>query len=1203
MIFVALTACTINLALSQIMYNKVKPYSYNSEELLQVNQLPTLEYNVSIDGNLSIDNLNVNVKEKALLEKKGDKYVSRLKFKVNARKLGEISLYFKDVKLANGTTCYVYTTDYKIVAGPITQQSINGNYLTIMKLPADELILETVFNSENNYNFTLNGVNYFSAFEKKEYDAPELQSEIIRDYECNYGEVKYFEHTQLDTGYRCEEFGFRVYENYFKSQSIRSINDFQFSASRASCIIFRPLSENHSMYHQRNYIGENAVLINFPYRSCGGEDDCGVGLVLGIYHNGGAGLVVNATDNNDNEYLDKMMFRFNLHHKYGTPWNLQEVDCKASVVNFERWRESIDWDEVIDYCGATLFFYDSNINQLHADIYMLKMKQKPFYKEHHIGWSSQLPTNLFSNQFYAVGRKGALPTYLLYGTNKGPSIKIEKYSVWDAKGFSGSILTSRDSIKNNNELMAYGLLKQAVMGDTSYATLASNYFSSTFNNFDSINFFLNPYCSTTFNKIDDYLSQSNFYDIVHDEGTYKWMPSAENKTKCPSTQGFDPVTQSLMPCSFDTVNMFSATYIEDEYCISINGFQSGSFPESKMPAGYRIYHNFGDQKTVAFDSYATDYDDLVFPFTFCINKCDMLYFQSIGRKKLEFAIDFYDSTGRVLNNPVCKDFKFEFEYPVTICDLLNLNIEKIVTNPSNCIYRFGIKIDGCGEETSFVRGIIDSLKYNYSNYSNVLLSSIPGIVIDYSNDSISFEYQLSNPDFEILFDEQFLCVKDSINFELCRCDCMAENVMQEWVNMDIEYGDVENSYPENDCPDYMCHVDFDFNIPTFYDCFTHYAVEDSLQKFPLQPDGSINYEFPCIYKGFTKTFKFYLYRELEHLPPCVIEKTAYCPLPEYPVESCMPDCEEVPFQQPPLIKEVDLNGCPGCKAIVEYTFRTSTCFDPVRQDLQVLSFKLQSDDPLLCSNCSLSPSQIYTQAIHRIILDNDMGFKPTVDKLGCDTTWRVIQSTCWAEGLWARPPEMGYPIVIEEGMILPWWKACNGAGCCIKDIIVCRSAIGITVNPIGGSEGTDTCGNYLISEFYSLSYDISTDEWKYGLDTSYCEDKCDWLNALQVFDYTGKQVLNNDDFFDNSISENFSTGIKEYPDYMDVQILSKLSGSNVKISIVNLFGNEMNCTKSRLKSGFNNYILNTNELNTGMYYIYISVNGTLQSCKKFIIIR
>jgi hypothetical protein len=83
--------------MGQIMYNKAKPYSYQSEELLTVNQLPTLEYNVSSDGNLSIDNLNVNVKEKALIEKKGDKYIITDDI--------EISNIFNDDKLHTSVIC------------------------------------------------------------------------------------------------------------------------------------------------------------------------------------------------------------------------------------------------------------------------------------------------------------------------------------------------------------------------------------------------------------------------------------------------------------------------------------------------------------------------------------------------------------------------------------------------------------------------------------------------------------------------------------------------------------------------------------------------------------------------------------------------------------------------------------------------------------------------------------------------------------------------------------------------------------------------------------------------------------------------------------------------------------------------------------------------------------------------------------------
>ena len=54
-----------------------------------------------------------------------------------------------------------------------------------------------------------------------------------------------------------------------------------------------------------------------------------------------------------------------------------------------------------------------------GDFIILKMKQKPFYKEHHLGWSEQRFFNYEnsdgyrfsdSNRFNIIGRRGIKPT-------------------------------------------------------------------------------------------------------------------------------------------------------------------------------------------------------------------------------------------------------------------------------------------------------------------------------------------------------------------------------------------------------------------------------------------------------------------------------------------------------------------------------------------------------------------------------------------------------------------------------------------------------------------------------------------------------------------------------------------------------------------------------------------------------------------------
>lgn len=1232
LIFVALTVCTINLALSQIMYNKVKPYSYQSTELLTVNQLPTLEYNVSSDGNLSIDNLNVNVKEKALLEKKGDKFVSRLKFKVNARKLGEISLFFKDVKLANGTTCYVYSTDYQIVAGPITQQSINANFLTIMKLPADELILETVFNSESDYDFTLSGVNYFSAFEKKEYDTPELQSDPLRDYECTYGEVKHFENTQLLIDYRCGDFG---WPTYFNSEFIRSINDFQFSASRASCIILRPLSINHPEYDKRNYIGENGTLINFPYSSCGGEDDCGVGIVVGIYHNGGAELIVDATTSipPNQEYLDKILFRFNAHHKYGTPWHLEGKDCKASTENFDKWRETIDWDEVIDYCGASLFLYDDNVYG--ADIYMLKMKQKPFYKEHHIGWSSQIPPDPDDKKYFAIGRKGSLPTNILYGSNKGRIITIKNFSRDDSYGFSGSILTTKD-YTNNDELMSFGLLTWATVGNSSYVTLASNYFSSTFNNFNSINFFLHPNCTTTFTKIDTYLSQTRFSNIVHDEGSYKWMSSAENKTKCPSTQGINTSTNL---CDFDINNYLSYIYDLENNClqVNINPISNEKFPGEILPKGYRVYHKFGDQKTILFDSFNDNTDDISFPIDFCLTKCEILYLMTIGRTNINLAIDFYDSEGRILNNPGCENVEINLDFPFQLCDLFdisNVSVERVeyAEGPTPykpcCKYKITFDLFGCDEYNPAFRTILNGLTYEYEGKSTKI-KDISNVEIDYLNGTISFEQiycKSTKRGFKFVFNSNYnVCISSAIiDFPHCACFCEMEKL-----ELTLTSGGQGTGCDEDNCV-----ISGHLNISDFNNCsenpYTHYSIEPNSLKFPIPENGDITNHllnlFGCLEKGDFKEITIKIYKGSGDINPCIETKSVFCPLADI-IPPCNPDCAEVEWEAEPFSSQFSLPGCPDCVVSAKVVFRRNTCNEEPTQEIQVLSFSTHvlNKNLTACSNCNYTPEEIYKIIIKRAIFQNKIGFQPILvneETQKCYNTWRVVNYSCWAE--YDLPQHIAFS---PDGDVTPIkeFSPCEGSECCTIGLEVCRFRIPIdennpdlgyiekiSVETIGYGTGGETCTGFTKEVINPIGFGVPRlgDQGQisyYEMMDVPCADKCTWLNIndeeFNLGDDFGKISLpeKQNELWNDKRDFTIRTSIND--DLLNLHISSKIKSNQCSVTIYNIYGQEVLEQKFDISIGSSYQSFNISYLNSGLYIYRLTINGSIQYSNKFIIVK
>jgi len=177
--------------------------------------------------------------------------------------MGKISIGFRDVILGNKTHCYIYTNDYKIVAGPIYQENINDNYLNIVELPARELILEIVYDEKDDFDFTLESIRYRSLSKKQDdlqstFPQPEQEHVYCDDCDNYYGERRHDEEFE-----RCSYFGGGNNKDVFADNiNIESVNDKNMNISRASSILIA-YNENDTAYCPRP-----ATLINFPYDSC-----------------------------------------------------------------------------------------------------------------------------------------------------------------------------------------------------------------------------------------------------------------------------------------------------------------------------------------------------------------------------------------------------------------------------------------------------------------------------------------------------------------------------------------------------------------------------------------------------------------------------------------------------------------------------------------------------------------------------------------------------------------------------------------------------------------------------------------------------------------------------------------------------------------------------------------------------------------------
>jgi hypothetical protein len=744
---------------AQIFYNIEKPHSYQKFGLTTIKELLALNYAVDGNGNCYIDKLSINMKDYLKIEKIDGKNIARIKFNVASHSLGEMTLRFKDVKLNNGAYCYVYTPDYQIVAGPVYQKSIN-DMLNIVKIPANELVLEIIFNSEQDYNLIFSSISFQSIDDFKPKSKNSLQEDLT-NWDCdNYGidgNSKYFNNlttsysdnsaSYLGAWYDCE---------LFNHSNLFSVNDKKLNAARASCIIME------SPHNLINYWGAySGTLMNFP------ESDC-KGIIFTSYHHQFINQICALTvrenqgiiNDEQRDILDHTIIRFNWHHKYGKPLHI--AGCSQN--DFALWRKTIDFDEVIDYCGVRGVAYATLYED--GDYAILRMLQTPFYKELHLGWSTQRAFDCTPNgdslimnhpeDFSILGRHASTPTYIYTNsrakiftyTDDGinythgiiqkviaPGETPPKRSFFI--GWSGSQVLYPDYI-DSLQRIGIGIIKgTGGYDDTTYLRSVNYNFL-----FDLL------YCyiidtslvfvpgSPKYSLYSRYLHQFENTELNVEDDFY-WMPSKENKEKCPSILG-----GGTDPCTFDLKTKIDVVDKKDgtmEFSIRIGEIDSNAFQGNQNPKGIRIYNTTGDQQTFYFDSFA-DGIKINSVIKFTISQCDIFYYQMMGLTSLTIGIDYYDSQGNILNAFGCNK-TYNFPFPNTLCEALSITKEKIggMLFDTCCTYKIRIKFKGCDDYSNIVRIMLNTLTLNNLTDNIIVpVESISNLDVDYESGEISF---------------------------------------------------------------------------------------------------------------------------------------------------------------------------------------------------------------------------------------------------------------------------------------------------------------------------------------------------------------------------------------------------------------------------------------------------------------------------------
>lgn len=1221
-----------------------RPLSFNKSNTISIADLPQLNFSVNQNGSLIETDLKINIEDYDVNEIIDDKYVARVKLKVFAHKLGMMTLIMDKVKLGNKSSCFIYTPDYKIVAGPIYQNSIK-EYLIIKNIPTDELIIEVVTNDLKDFSLRLREVNYYSLFEssdklgksKTKYSDMFLSSNDSC-HTCNDGVKSYADF--IDEVQDCGWLGYGHEGEIFNLLNFRGINVYDYDASRSSCVVLTPNCSTVESYY-----GNNGTLINFPYINCSNNEDCNNSFVVSVAHHSELQKIYLAEINNDLDYLNKVLIRFNWHHEYGTPWNLQNIDCSANQTNFETWRSSINFDEVIDYCGVNVFAYaDDNPDK--GDFIILKIKQKLFFKEHHLGWSEQRYFNynisdlllIDSNRFSIIGRRAIKPTMLIknYDCDYQYNPKDQSADTYnqirltvrirdvvnntdiivptDFSGYSGSQLTYNDYI-DSTQRIGIGIVRTGAPGyDRGY--MGSRTYYNMFNLWDDIEIL--DACYPSYSNIIDYISNECSSIVLTNNYSYKisndsydttciWMPSLDNKQKCPSTNYVDE------PCNFNITDYI--TWNDTTKCLTLDSISANLFPGGELPKGFRIYYNYGDQKTLHFDTYI-DNLPIDLNYTHCFTSCELFDLYMQGKDSLILALDFYDSEGRILNNIGCERNEFKLKVSFDLCSMFDITAEKAQSESGCCTYTFNVTIkDSCAKNKPFLRKLAETLKLlKSSEDTGISLNSIEGISYNYNDGTLTFNRLLcdSNSNDKFIFayeDGQIVCNSPDVNAEGCFCDCPDAEISKDWIDVVTTPGGVGES-----CPEGSCQITFNIDIPPFYNCYKFYKMGSTNRAIT---DGKATYSF-CIPAGTARTDTILIKKNLADTNSCIIIKHSYCPIQSEP-KFCKSGCDSVEWKLDSLT--IPLAGCPNCFIKGKYISRTNNCEVPRKQELQVTEIEVYNTvgDSLACNPCLGNMADIHKKIILKAIYDNNMGFDPkaedVIDSL-CDETWRVSISSCWAEyrssldlfgGDLNHTPKKRY-VPCDTVCCSIGLRVCRYFGppqyitidtlqgetnpnLCIEDsLFIYDPFIGGFGggNPIGDPSGGSSSASYIVA-----GYNIP------------CINRCDWLDILTSEPYFGfgKRAVPYEPT--NKIMVKNDCKLLTYlnDDALNCIFDSDVNSNNFSISIFSITGQLLLKENINVIKGYNEFTINLYGLNSGIYIIQAELNGICSKTDKLIIVK
>jgi hypothetical protein len=173
-----------------------------------------------------------------------------------------------------------------------------------------------------------------------------------------------------------------------------------------------------------------------------------------------------------------------------------------------------------------------------------------------------------------------------------------------------------------------------------------------------------------------------------------------------------------------------------------------------------------------------------------------------------------------------------------------------------------------------------------------------------------------------------------------------------------------------------------------------------------------------------------------------------------------------------------------------------------------------------------------------------------------------------------------------------------------------------TIDTIGNVSGGDNCIGQTQEVYNPLGfgnpiYDPNDPNGPVRYNTTMtlpCQDRCSWLYSLidsqyNDIEYYGKETIKDMDLKAIYSCDELKLNVIVKKDFLDCYTYSNVKSDNCNISIYNILGQSLLQSRYNLYKGMNNYRINIDDFNSGLYLIQINVDGIIQKTEKFIIVK